>query len=105
MLIESMSKVNFIRVINCLYELSFFTDKNENDTTKKEVFEMFGKAINLKMIYFKHCRHCLTAQNTLKLCSNFKSTKALQTSRLQDFSMRDYSPDKDTVVIQKKTEQ
>jgi len=39
-------KVNFIRVINCLCELSFFTDKKGNDTTKKDVFDICGKVIN-----------------------------------------------------------
>ena len=39
-------KVNFIRVINCLYELSYFTDRKGNDVTKKEVFKTFGNAIN-----------------------------------------------------------
>ena len=39
-------KVNFIRVINCLCELSFFTDKKGNVITKKEVFELCGKIIN-----------------------------------------------------------
>ena len=45
-------KVNFIRVINCLCELSFFTDKRGNDITKKEVFETFGKAINQSLSNF-----------------------------------------------------
>jgi len=45
-------KVNFIRVINCLCELSFFTDKNGNDTTKKKVFETFGRAINQNLSTF-----------------------------------------------------
>ena len=45
-------KVNFIRVINCLCELSFFTDKKGNDTTKKEVFDTFGKAINQDLSTF-----------------------------------------------------
>ena len=45
-------KVNFIRVINCLCELSFFTDKNGNDITKKEVFDTFGRAINQDLSTF-----------------------------------------------------
>ena len=47
-------KVNFIRVINCLCELSFFTDKKGNDITKKEVFEIFGKAINQDLSAFQN---------------------------------------------------
>jgi hypothetical protein len=46
------TKVNFIRVINCLFELSFFTDKKGNDITKKEVFDVFGKAINQDLSTF-----------------------------------------------------
>jgi len=45
-------KVNFIRVINCLCELSFFTDKKGNDITKKEVFKTFGNAINQDLSTF-----------------------------------------------------
>jgi len=45
-------KVNFIRVINCLCELSFFTDKKGNDITKKEVFRTFGNAINQDLSTF-----------------------------------------------------
>ena len=45
-------KVNFIRVINCLCELSFFTDKKGNDTTKKDVFDTFGRAINQDLSTF-----------------------------------------------------
>ena len=47
-------KVNFIRVINCLCELSFFTDKNGNDATKKEVFQIFGNAINQDLTAFQN---------------------------------------------------
>jgi hypothetical protein len=39
-------RVNFIRVINCLCELSFFTDRKGNNITKKEVFDTFGKVVN-----------------------------------------------------------
>jgi len=45
-------KVNFIRVINCLCELSFFTDKKGNDITKKEVFKTVGNAINQDLSTF-----------------------------------------------------
>jgi len=45
-------KVNFIRVINCLCELSFFTDKNGNDITKKEVFNILGNTINQDLSTF-----------------------------------------------------
>ncbi len=45
-------KVNFIRVINSLYELSFFRDRKGNDLTKKEVFDIFGKTINQDLSTF-----------------------------------------------------
>ena len=47
-------KVNFIRVINCLFELSFFSDKQGGGITKKEVFETFGKAINQDLSTFQN---------------------------------------------------
>jgi len=47
-------KVNFIRVINCLIELSFFTDKKGNSITKKAVFETFGKTINQDLSAFQN---------------------------------------------------
>ena len=39
-------KIDYIRVINCLHELGFFTDSNGNSITKKQAFESFGTAIN-----------------------------------------------------------
>jgi len=47
-------KVNFIRIINCLCELSFFTDKKGNDITKKEVFKTFGNAISQDFSTFQN---------------------------------------------------
>ena len=47
-------KVNFIRVINCLCELSFFTDKNGNDITKKDVFKTFGNTVNQNLSAFQN---------------------------------------------------
>ena len=45
-------KVNFIRVLNCLCELSFFTDKKGNNITKKEIFDTFGRTINQDLSTF-----------------------------------------------------
>ena len=39
-------KVNFIRVINTLCELSFFTDRKGNASTKKEIFKTLGNVLN-----------------------------------------------------------
>ena len=45
-------KVSFIRVINCLCELSFFTDRTGNTISKKEVFHVVGKSINQDLSSF-----------------------------------------------------
>lgn len=42
-------KIDFIRVVNVLYELGLFTDKNGVRCTKKEAFLAFGKAVNLDL--------------------------------------------------------
>jgi hypothetical protein len=47
-------KINFIRVINCLCELSFFTDKQGNDVTKIDVFKAFGNVINQDFSAFQN---------------------------------------------------
>ena len=39
-------KIDYIRVINCLCELGFFKDNKGNDVTKKDVFAVFGTAVN-----------------------------------------------------------
>ncbi|MDR0680908.1 MAG: hypothetical protein LBG15_03515 [Dysgonamonadaceae bacterium] len=43
---EKGVKIDYIRVINCLYELGFFKDDKGNDVTKKDVFAVFGAAVN-----------------------------------------------------------
>jgi len=45
-------KVNFIRVLNCLCELSFFTDKQGGYITKKDVFDICGRVINQDLSTF-----------------------------------------------------
>ena len=45
-------KINFIRVINNLCELSFFTDRKGNHTTKKSVFDIFGRTVNQDLSTF-----------------------------------------------------
>jgi len=66
-------KVNFIRVINCLCELLFFTDKQGGDTTKKEVFDTFGKAINQDLSTF----HNDLSANKAAANSDMRSTLAI----------------------------
>ena len=66
-------KVNFIRVINCLCELSFFTGKNGRDTTKKEVFDTFGMAINQDLSTF----HNDLSANKAAANSDMRNTLAI----------------------------
>lgn len=40
-------KTDFIRIINAMYELSFFIGKDGTNISKKCVFEEFGKLVNL----------------------------------------------------------
>lgn len=42
-------KIDFIRVVNVLYELGLFTDKDGVRCTKREAFLAFGKAVNLDL--------------------------------------------------------
>ena len=42
-------KIDFIRVVNVLYELGLFTDKDGVRCTKKEAFRAFGSAVNLDL--------------------------------------------------------
>ena len=42
-------KIDFIRVVNVLYELGLFTDKEGVRCTKKEAFRAFGRAVNLDL--------------------------------------------------------
>ena len=42
-------KIDFIRVVNVLYELGLFTNKDGVRCTKKEAFLAFGKAVNLDL--------------------------------------------------------
>lgn len=39
-------KINYIRVINCLYELGFFVDESQNIINKIDVMKAFGSIIN-----------------------------------------------------------
>lgn len=46
-------KIDFIRVVNVLYELGLFTDKDGVRCTKKEAFRAFGRAVNLDLSNYK----------------------------------------------------
>lgn len=47
-------KLDFIRVINALYELDFFKNESQNKISKKEVFETLGKFINLDLSKYQN---------------------------------------------------
>ena len=59
-------KVDYIRVINCMYELGFFADLGGNLITKKDVFNAFGNAINKDLSdYDKDLSRSLSDSTTL----------------------------------------
>ena len=66
-------KVNFIRVINCLFELSFFSDKQGGNITKKEVFDIVGNAVNQDLSAFQN--YLSTTKAAAK--SDMKNTLAI----------------------------
>lgn len=47
-------KTDFIRIINAMYELGFFTGKDETKIPKKCVFEEFGKLVNLDLADYQN---------------------------------------------------
>lgn len=47
-------KTDFIRIVNAMYELGFFTGKDETKISKKCVFEEFGKLVNLDLADYQN---------------------------------------------------
>lgn len=43
------TKIDFIRVMNCLYELGFFTDDNGGRISKKEVMTALGAVVGIDL--------------------------------------------------------
>ena len=76
-------KVNFIRVINCLYELSFFTDKNGNYITKKEVFKTFGSTVNQDLSTFHNDLSATKAAANSDMHSMFSIFKQMNDKQLE----------------------
>ena len=76
-------KVNFIRVINCLCELSFFTDKNGNNISKKEVFNIVGKSINQDLSTFHNDLSSAKAAANSDMKSMFSIFEQLYTKQLE----------------------
>lgn len=46
---EKSKKIDYIRVINCLFELGFFQDESGNKILKKTVMELFGTLVNIDL--------------------------------------------------------
>lgn len=48
------TKIDFIRVVNCLYELGFFTDDKGGKISKKEVMTALGQAVNVNLSEYQN---------------------------------------------------
>lgn len=48
------TKIDFIRVVNSLYELGFFTDDKGGKISKKEVMIAVGKAVNVDLTEYQN---------------------------------------------------
>lgn len=48
------TKIDFIRVLNSLYELGFFTDDKGGKISKKEVMTAVGKAVNIDLTEYQN---------------------------------------------------
>ncbi|WP_288572154.1 hypothetical protein [Segatella copri] len=52
--IQKGMKLDFIRVLNAMYEKGFFKDEQQNKISKKEVFETFGECLNMDLSKFQN---------------------------------------------------
>lgn len=43
------TKIDYIRVVNCLYELGFFTDEKGGRVSKKDVMTAFGATVGIDL--------------------------------------------------------
>lgn len=48
------TKIDFIRVVNCLYELGFFTDDKGGKISKKDAMIALGKAVNVDLTEYQN---------------------------------------------------
>ena len=48
------TKIDFIRIMNCLYELGFFTDDKGGRISKKDVMAALGKAVNVDLTDYQN---------------------------------------------------
>lgn len=61
------SKIDFIRVVNALYELGLFQDEQGGSITKKEVFTTMGRFVNMDLSdYDKDLSRSLTDSTALE---------------------------------------
>ena len=51
---ERGRRLDMIRVINSIFELGFFVDENGRKSNKKDVFTVFGHAMNIDFSNYNH---------------------------------------------------
>ena len=51
---ERGRRLDMIRVINSIFELGFFVDENGRKSNKKDVFAVFGYAMNVDLSNYSH---------------------------------------------------
>jgi hypothetical protein len=51
---ERGRRLDMIRVINSIFELGFFVDENGRKSNKKDVFAVFGNAMNVDLSNYSH---------------------------------------------------
>lgn len=51
---ERGKRLDMIRVINSIFELGFFVDENGRKSNKKDVFVVFGHAMNVDLSNYSH---------------------------------------------------
>ena len=51
---ERGRRLDMIRVINSIFELGFFVDENGRKSNKKDVFTVFGQAMNIDFSNYSH---------------------------------------------------
>lgn len=80
-------KLNYIRVINTLYELGYFKTESQNKLTKKEVFNLLGKAVNLDLSdYDKDLSRSLSDSTSLD--KHLKIFKEMQEKMTEIFNSK-----------------
>lgn len=74
--LQKGNKIDFIRVINALYELGFFCNRLNAKITKQDVFKEFGKCVNVDLSdYQKNLSH---AKHTVNNDGNSNQTRIFE---------------------------